>query len=303
MDLQIVNFHYVEDETYPQNGIVPVRSQEFRSIIEVLVREREPVSLSELNAFMQGKLELPRKSCFITFDDGLRCQWEVAVPILDSLHVPAAFFVCSEHLYSNQLLDVHKLHVVRSRETSINILRQMELWIDDDRIMKSVDRLVAESMQYRYDDHESRRLKFLVNFVLPLEERKRLIDDLYRSVEGPKVADFYMAVGEWRALAERGALGAHSHAHRPLAALAPAELEADLRMNVELIEARSGCRPRAISYPYGGAESVSRETAEIASRSGFTLGLTMGRKPVTEDTYSLLLPRYDVRDCFPQEVA
>jgi peptidoglycan/xylan/chitin deacetylase (PgdA/CDA1 family) len=301
MDLQVVNFHYVDDRLYAGSGIMPIGSEEFRYIIETLVREREPISLTDLCAVVCNRSTLPKKAVLVTFDDGLRCQWTTAIPILESLQVPAAFFVCTEPLISQQLLNVHKLQIVRVRETSTEIFRQAEAWISDDYIMAEVERCVTKFTQYRYDDLDSRRLKLLINFVLPQAQSKRLLDELYRRVDGPSVEEFYMGPDEWRLLGERGALGAHSHCHRPLAALSAPELEADLRLNAQLIRNCTGEIPLTISYPYGGVESITAETVDIASRLGFNLGFTMGRQPIVDFDTPLLLPRFDVRDLFPKE--
>ena len=37
--------------------------------------------------------KLPKKSCLITFDDGLKESYENGLPILDDMGIPAAFFI------------------------------------------------------------------------------------------------------------------------------------------------------------------------------------------------------------------
>jgi peptidoglycan/xylan/chitin deacetylase (PgdA/CDA1 family) len=50
-------------------------------------------SINDIVQALDNKGSLPEKACLISLDDGLRCQYEVALPILDDLNVPGAFFV------------------------------------------------------------------------------------------------------------------------------------------------------------------------------------------------------------------
>ena len=61
-----------------------------------------------------GKKLLPEKSCLITFDDGLKSQYENALPLLEKLKVPAIFFVNALPYAEERACLIHKVHYSRA---------------------------------------------------------------------------------------------------------------------------------------------------------------------------------------------
>lgn len=59
-------------------------------------------SLSEVEAFILGKTELPEKSVLITFDDGLESNYQYAHPILEELGLRAVEFIIGSVISSRQ---------------------------------------------------------------------------------------------------------------------------------------------------------------------------------------------------------
>jgi hypothetical protein len=65
----------------------------FEGQMELLAREFHPVSLDQVGRFVSGEEDLPERAVVVTFDDGYADNFEMAMPILDRLGVPAAFYV------------------------------------------------------------------------------------------------------------------------------------------------------------------------------------------------------------------
>jgi peptidoglycan/xylan/chitin deacetylase (PgdA/CDA1 family) len=87
-------FHRVTD-TIPEDGIT-ISSARFRQIVRTLKADYRPMSLSELVEHVEQKRTWPRRTVVVTFDDGYRCNYEEAAPILADAGVPATFFVVTE---------------------------------------------------------------------------------------------------------------------------------------------------------------------------------------------------------------
>ena len=65
----------------------------FAQQMELLAREYHPVTIEEIEGFLRGDRDLPRRAVAITFDDGFRDNCESAAPILARFGLRAAFYV------------------------------------------------------------------------------------------------------------------------------------------------------------------------------------------------------------------
>src|SRR2546423_1570693 len=114
--LLAVGYHYVAAEAPVEpRAIFPVTVEALRAQLELLGHEWEFVSRDQLVAAVSGERRLPERACIVTFDDGLRCQLDLAVPVLERLGVPAVFFVAGKPLAEGRALAVHKIHALRER--------------------------------------------------------------------------------------------------------------------------------------------------------------------------------------------
>jgi peptidoglycan/xylan/chitin deacetylase (PgdA/CDA1 family) len=209
------------------------------------------------------------------------------VPVLERLGVPAIFFVPGKPLAEARVLYVHKVHALRERVGDAELLGLVD--------GADVSAEVAQE-HYRYDEPEAARLKYLLNMALPLEERERVVGAAFAEVfdEAAFAAELYMSREDVAGL--EGSVGAHSHAHEPLARLDDAELDRDLEAAAALLEDVTGERPRALSYPHGTPSTVDVRVARRAAAAGFRVGFTMERALNRTLDEPLLLGRLDAND-------
>lgn len=73
-------------------GIIHSES-EFRAQMELLARDYHPVSLDEVVKNLNSGGALLKRSVVVTFDDGYTDNYEVAMPILNQIGIPATFYV------------------------------------------------------------------------------------------------------------------------------------------------------------------------------------------------------------------
>lgn len=210
-----VNFHYtgMPDFLYP--GIYGYDTDTFRERIIELARHCQPVSLS---AIFDTKLHgVPPNACLITFDDGLACQYNVALPILDELGYEAAYFV-SRDVYTKQKgLHVHMVHWTRAR-LGDDYIREViqEMFVSGD-LSKNLSELDYEITRVcnPYDDPHQATLKYYLNYYLSVQEAERLLDRLMTLLDTTSeqfASEYYMSTAMLKELAERRMLG---WAHMP----------------------------------------------------------------------------------------
>ena len=72
------------------------------------------IGADELSRMIETNESPQSRLCAITFDDGLACQWQQALSVLQELKIPATFLVSGRPLIDRKPLAVHKLHWLRA---------------------------------------------------------------------------------------------------------------------------------------------------------------------------------------------
>ena len=98
---------------------------------------------------------------------------------------------------------------------------------------------------------------------------------------------------DWDALgrvaAEGVTLGAHSRTHPDLRGADDARMRDELAGSADDIAARTGRRPEAVAYPYGGVD----DRVAAAAETSFRIGCTTELRELQPDDPMLRLPRLD----------
>lgn len=300
-----VNFHYIESEKkYLYPGIYPISPLKLRNQVEELSEHFEFINQDQLLSALRGENSLPDKCCMLTFDDGLKCQYENAIPILEEFKIPAMFFIPTLPYSEKKACLVRKIHYVRANLKSEIFLTKVkkEYFKITGKIFNfsGIDETRAIN-QYRYDEEKVAKLKYLLNNLLPLDIREKIIKKIFSEMvhdEREFWRKFYLNQKMVVDLARRSFLGIHSHNHYPLAILRRGDLKNDLKMNLETISKIVGndCTIKGISYPYGNMESISPEVSFVARSLGLEFGFTMERSFNRSINFPLLFARVDTND-------
>jgi peptidoglycan/xylan/chitin deacetylase (PgdA/CDA1 family) len=307
--LLVVSYHHIGDEAeYAFPGIHPVSPAVLADGLHRLSTVFTFVSQGDVVAAARGRKVLPEYACLITFDDGLRSQGELAVPVLDRLGVPAVFFVNGSPYAEHRVLTVHKVQWLRSQLGAVELSRRLpRVYQDITGAPLSLESLgISDDIvrrQYSYDSLEEARLKFLLSknvFAPALQEA--LVDELFRAVvadEAGFARRWYMEDLSLKDLARRGWLGLHTHRHRPLGALTDGDIADEIVRCRGVLAALTSANEdelQSLSYPYGMADQVSARVAAIAAGCGVRIAFTMERGILRSFDAPLLIPRLDAND-------
>ena len=298
-----VIYHYVRptfDES-PYESVHGVTPSQLESQLSMLSKAGTFVSAEEIRAHIRGESELPDRSIAITFDDGLREQYEHAWPTLLPLDIPAIFYVNTAPILSSSVLPVHKVHLLRSEvapQDFADLLSRhalgLGLGIDVNGGHPDA------TLHYRYDSPDVARLKYLLNFVLPAADRDRLVDACFQEIFAGKEAEIsnnlYMEVSQLRELGAHRLVGTHTHEHLPLGLQPQATVREQIEVSLTLLEDWSGYRPFTLSYPYGSRDACSVEVSEIAAQLGIDFALTTEPAANKSLARPLHLARFDSND-------
>lgn len=252
--LLIVNYHYIR-ESDVDRGIYHITPRLFKRQLELIWENGYKfIALEDLHdAITRGDSgNLHKKSCLITFDDGLRESFEVGNPILESMGVRGVFYVCSSMIGSNKVLDVHKYHYIQSKMSDDEIL----CCIPSEYIVKM--NLISDDVireQYSWDDLSTGKLKYLINFLLDPVIKSNVIDSLFKlcvKSEMEFASNLYMTQEQIKFLARQRQLGTHGESHTPMTLFGIDDLYREIGGSRRDLESLAGEEIQTISYPYGG---------------------------------------------------
>jgi hypothetical protein len=293
MPLLAVNHHYFRTVS-PKQGIYPISPDALSAQVRRLQSRWRIGAEADVLQYCAGASE--DAVCILTFDDGLKEQMDT-IPLLESMDAAAMYFVPTAPLLRNEVLDVHKLHMIRSRLSDAELAVELQARFRFDE-HEFDDQLLA--IQYRYDEPVSRKVKYFLNFVLDAAARVEWTSlrfvELFGSERAASEA-LYMSREDLKILARRHLLGTHAHSHLPLAILSADEVRREIEQSMDVLENLSGQRPLGISYPFGGKSAVSDKVFDIAQACGLQYGFTMERGINAAGAASALaLKRIDTND-------
>lgn len=296
MRLLVVNFHYFREETYP-SGIYPVNRAALNRQVDELAKQYTFISQNELAQAITTKNYPDKDFCLITIDDGLKEQM-AAFEFLKEKGIPSILYVPTDAIQNRKVLNVHKLHYVRTQMTDDDLYGLLD---EKYNISHVTFDTAALANQYRYDNETARKVKYFLNFVLT-EEQKEEATNFFFSRLVSNETDFanllYMNEANLKTLANAGVLGSHGCAHIPLATKPFEVAKADIQQSLNYLETITGTPVLSFSYPYGGKDAVNANLAPAFENTNIKFALTMWRGVNSIDNFNnpLFLHRVDTND-------
>jgi len=304
--LTVVMYHFVQPrDAGPVRGLAHLDVAAFRAQLAHIRRHYTPVSGDEvIRAFVEGA-PLPPRAALLTFDDGYRCQYRDALPLLEAAAVPALFFPAAASALDRCVLDVNKIQCILATTPDVGeLVATIEAAIDERRTdvpLPSVAELRARCWKKsRWDAEPVVYVKRLLQHALPEPVRRRIVDDLFEtrvSADERAFADeLYMTVDQLRDLTDRGmTVGAHGDRHLRLPTLGEAEQAREIDGALRVLDALGTAYP-PFAYCYANGEYDDRSIGLLRAR-GCAVAFTT-RSDVADPAASdaLALPRLDTND-------
>ena len=291
-------FHHFTDQRHPA-GQGAITADELRRLLEWFGPQRFLPAREWLTRRRAGTLG--DKLC-LTFDDNLRCQYDVAVPVLDDMGLTALWFV-----YSSPLEGVaERLEVYRYfRTVAFDDLADFYDAFDSALRASEWAELVAESLrtftaadyltQFAFYTDGDRRFRYLRDRVLGPEPFFAVMDSMIDQWEpGVDLVDFlWMNADHWSGLHRAGhVIGMHSHTHpTDIGSLEIVVQRAEYEANQQAIAQVTGEMPTVVAHP---ASSYTNDTLALLRELGVDIGFT-STGPVKFDA-ELEVTRFDHAD-------
>ena len=231
-----------------------------------------------LDLFRKNQLE--NEIC-LTFDDNLRCQYDIALPVLRKFNLCAFWFVQTNVLTGEpNRLEIYR-HVRNCEFGSVEEFYEMfEACLNKSGLCDLVDQQLSKTDiscylgEFAFYTNRDRWFRFIRDEILGQERycvvMDQILDDLKINIKalGETV---YMQANHLIDLAENGhILGLHSHSHpTKLAALSREDQEKEYSTNIDVLEELLGYRPSSMSHP---CNSYNGTTLAVLESLGIEVG-------------------------------
>jgi peptidoglycan/xylan/chitin deacetylase (PgdA/CDA1 family) len=249
--------------------VISATPESFRAQVRWLREHVRLVTLNELVAQVETGLSWGGMVVLLTFDDGYRDNFDIAVPILQECDVPATFFIPTAFLESPRLpwwdQVAYVIKETRARRFTLECKNggRASLLIDLETMPRTVaimtiiraflDETIADEAWFL--DQLSMRAEVAVDH-----------DSLGRAL--------FMTWEQVRQLAGSGkhlTIGSHSHSHHKLAKLDDDSQRHELAGSKRILEARINQEVTALAYPFGWPGTYTARTKVLAIEAGYRL--------------------------------
>jgi peptidoglycan/xylan/chitin deacetylase (PgdA/CDA1 family) len=273
--LTVLTYHRIaEPETNLfYDPVISCTPDSFRAQIDWLSHHTRILTLEELIDRAQSNSLWQEPTVLVTFDDGYRDNFDVAVPILAERNVPATFFIPTEFLDTPQVpwWD-YVAYVVKHTQ-----VRRFTLERSSERNGAPLE-INVETMP------QSVAIMTIIRALLDdtVDDERRFLDELTRRAEVDVDAQalgrsLFMSWDQVRRLTEsdtKFTIGSHSHSHPKLAELDGESQRRELILSKQILEGRVGCEIKAFAYPYGWPGTYTECTKAIVAQTGYQLAFT-----------------------------
>jgi peptidoglycan/xylan/chitin deacetylase (PgdA/CDA1 family) len=230
----------------------------------------------------------------ITFDDGYRDNFDLALPVLREMGATATFFIPTSYIQSPRLpwWD-HIAYIIKQT--------RLEEFTLDYPTHKAIDLRQSSRQQVVLDVLKYYKCAGEVNesdFLEHLSERARV--DVDTSGLARKI---FMSWDQVRQMnAEGMSIGSHSHSHQILSKLSASDQNTELVLSKQILESELRRPVEAIAYPAGVAGTFNAVTKRLAHIAGYQIGFSFYggiNRTGHADPLDVRRTTVEIKDSFP----
>lgn len=235
-------------------------------------------SLEACDRLLSGTL--PARAAIITFDDGYRDNWELALPILQRRRMSAVFFVATGYLNGGAMFNDRVIEAIRCATGSeldaawlglgsLGIGRESEKRAAIDRLLRTV------------------------KYLEPVE-REDAVARIERACGAGRRVDLMMTDAQVVALRRAGMeIGGHTRNHPILRSLSEKDAAREIAQDRDALGAITGSKPELFAYPNGKAgDDFDLEHCRMVKQAGYRAAFTTQAGASASDCDPMMLRRY-----------
>ena len=272
-----------------------VQDRTFFKQIKFLKKKFHSLSTSEFENCLLNKESFPDFSCFITFDDGWKDNFQNAYNILRQFETPAIIFLTTGYIGTNNIFWQEKF-----RRLIGKLLEDKNLISALNRDFPQISQLLnfqnlPGSNEIARQEWLNKRIKKLK--LLSADQRKTLLNDLetfdYKINDNTENPNRFLDWSDILVMAKNNiAFGSHSVNHILLDQVNHSEMSNELYRSKEEIESKTGTTVSGFAYPNGNYNSAI--ISEL-KKSSYTFAFCTKTGYVDTSTDPFLIPRINIQ--------
>lgn len=236
----VVNYHIVSDKLVPhvKNIYKYKRIRNFKSDIEFLTRNFNPLDLKTLIESIKTGSPLPEKSFLITFDDGFSELYDNVAPIMTRYNVSPVIFLTKDFIDNFHL----------SYDCKKSLLVEKIHYCNDTLLLKEIRELLGL---------KTSRKKILFDSILKIKYRESLILDKISNILGLDFDEYlkskkpYLSSKQITELINSNfSIGGHSIDHPDFSELTLNEQIRQSLESVDYLQSKFKINYRTFAFPY-----------------------------------------------------
>lgn len=265
----ILLFHgVVEKNDYQVRNYIRkhIEASYFHDVLADLKAHGTCLSMDEVIACHERGKGYPPHSFAITFDDGFENNLSVAAPILESLDLPAAFYITTDFIERGTMSWTDKAEYA---------LEHMKQGVHDFTLPWSGEKFCVETAEDKIAF-----MKILRRYIFEDETRDphALVRWLYDALDMDMVQttddplDKKLSWAQVREMSENPLfiIGGHTHTHPIMSGLSPEALDFEIDTSLGLLKQKAGVETCHYAYPQGQANHYSAAVINALKKRGIT---------------------------------
>lgn len=297
-----IMFHHFHDENEMPSGQGSLTAFQFEEILHYIGTHRILSPDEWIYKLRLNRLE--NTDVCITFDDGLKCQYDIALPILEAYKIKAFWYIYSSVFNG----EIEKLEIFRRFRTKyFSCIDDFYRLFFDKYISCGFPKINVYEFQekireikklYPFYSNDDILFRITRDKIIDNDEYDKLIDEIIHD-HGIKISDLannlWMKNQNLITLCEKGhTIGLHAYNHpTELSKYSYGEQKNQYKRNYEHIEETCKIKPISVSYPNN---SYNSDTFEILKELNILFGFrsnmkVTGSRIINEDSF--IIPRMD----------
>ncbi len=301
VSMKAVMYHYVRpfDAAFPHFKNLHI--DDFEKQLDFF--EKEFGFVKKLDFLHSLKTGIPSPGVILTFDDGFKDHFRYVFPVLKRRNLWAIFYITTGVYAGENLLDVHKIHLLLGKIPSVKLFKALQENISEEMLSdKKVLAFNQATYQLQKNDDYTNLIKRTLNYYIDYGYRAQLIEALikrfFTDSRSQLFSKFYVSKSELKQMADAGMiLGSHTVNHYVMSKLSIGKQKMEIVDSFSFLESLTGELPvKTFCYPYGGFHTFTNETRKLLNDQEVLFSFNVEEQDICSEYLNSnrqALPRFD----------